>query len=103
MSTKVLLKRKNQTFKVKLSTKGQVVIPKLIRDYLEIDENSELIFSLNQENVILTKRNDDVEEIYGSLGKFIKGSMKKISQKQFETDLEKAKDLYFKDKYLSND
>ncbi|MEI6728568.1 MAG: AbrB/MazE/SpoVT family DNA-binding domain-containing protein [bacterium] len=102
MTTKVL--RKNQTFSVSLSTKGQIVIPKAIRDQFAIDEHSKLLFTVDEKGFHFVKLEDDVDSVYGSLGRLMKNKPSKpITQKQFELDLEKAKDLYFKSKDPLND
>lgn len=98
MHTKTLIKKRS--FIISPSTKGQVVIPKEIRDYFQINQNSKLSFSFDEKKVYIEKKDDDVEGTFGSLGKKLKTQVKKpLTQKQFEDYLEEAKDLYFKAKY----
>jgi len=95
MSTKGL--KKNTTFVVKPSTKGQIVVPKFIRDSMEIDNTSTLIFKFDpkEKQVYFRKQEDDIYSVFGSLGKNIKKS-KPITQTEFELDLENSKTAKFK-------
>jgi AbrB family looped-hinge helix DNA binding protein len=95
MASKVL--PKNQTFSVSLSTKGQIVIPKAIRDQFSIDEHSKLLFTVDEKGFHFVKLEDDIDSVYGSLGKLMKNKPSKpITEEEFERNLEESKDLYFK-------
>jgi AbrB family looped-hinge helix DNA binding protein len=96
MSKKILPTKK---YKTKTSSKGQIVIPKPIRDALNIDENTSFLAYIEDDQIRLIKQNDDIDAVFGALGKLMKKPAKPITQEQFEEDLEKAKYLYFKEKY----
>ncbi len=80
------------------SSKGQVVIPKIIRDLMAINQETPLIFKFNptEKEVTFRKQEDDIYSVFGSLGKKLKNS-KKITQAEFKSGLEKSKTAKFKD------
>jgi AbrB family looped-hinge helix DNA binding protein len=100
MSTEVLRKINLHTnFRVKSSSKGQIVIPKQIRNILNIQKGTSLIFRVENKKIILDTEIDDLESIFGTLGKKLKPNLvhkKTITQKQFEIDLAQGKDTHFK-------
>lgn len=52
----------------KLSSKGQVTIPKEIRDYLQLNSGDHLQFIIDRKGkVILTAQTDDVRDLYGAI------------------------------------
>ena len=95
MAVKVLKKYKQ--FTVSPSTKGQVVIPKELRDHFKIDENSKLLFSFDDKSISFVKIEDDIDSVYGSLGKLIKNKpARPLTEEQLEKNLKEAKELHFK-------
>ena len=80
----------------KISKKGQITIPKLIREKLKIKKNGAILF-LVEDNEVKIKGVPDMqwEELSGSLKKYAKGyiPLKKIREKiQDEIAAETAKE-----------
>lgn len=50
-----------------VTQKGQVTIPKPIRDIMGIDQGSELLFVDDGDKVIVEKVNNDLEAVYGAV------------------------------------
>ena len=64
--------------------KGQIVIPKTIRDLLNINIGDPMLIEVDQEKVIISKKKDPVD-IFDEVSKRHK---KKISMKDIKRDLE---------------
>ena len=54
----------------KVGEKGQIVIPKPLREKLKIIPNSVVIFEIEENKVILKKRNNDLEVLNAFLNEF---------------------------------
>ena len=49
------------TLSAKVSEKGQIVIPKPIRDRLNIQRNEELVFDLEDRGIVIKKKRSSLE------------------------------------------
>jgi len=74
--------------KVKVSLKGQIVIPKAVRDEMGIKEGDELIVESSEEGIIIMKKpKDPVKEMQGLFeGKFKKTSTELVKELRKEWD-----------------
>jgi AbrB family looped-hinge helix DNA binding protein len=64
--------------------KGQIVIPKTIRDLLGINIGDELIIDIDEDKIILTKKKD----VTGVFLEVCENSKQKISMKDIKKELE---------------
>ncbi|CAD7766794.1 MAG: hypothetical protein DNFNHJIP_00194 [Candidatus Argoarchaeum ethanivorans] len=64
--------------------KGQIVIPKTIRDLLAINIGDEMLIDVKNENIILSKKQNAVNVFT----EVCKGSSSKISMKEIKSELE---------------
>lgn len=72
----------------KLSSKGQVTIPKEIRDYLQLHIGDHLQFIIDRKGkVILTAQTEDVRDLYGALKVKIK---RKNSSEEMDRSIGRA-------------
>jgi AbrB family looped-hinge helix DNA binding protein len=74
--------------KVKVSLKGQIVIPKVIREKVGIKEGDEVIIESSEESVIILKKpKDPVKEMRGLFRrKFKKSSVELVKELRKEWD-----------------
>lgn len=99
MTTQTLtLKKTRATFTVRPTSKGQVTLPKAVRDFFNINQGDELTLSYNSNNISISSVKDQVKKVAGSLGKKLNTSTK-ISDDEFEKLLETAKESHFKAKF----
>ncbi|GGN61245.1 AbrB/MazE/SpoVT family DNA-binding domain-containing protein [Oceanobacillus indicireducens] len=70
-----------------ISERGQTVIPKEFREYLEIHDGDQLEWSVNEkgEVVVSVKRTEDIMDLYGSL------PVQEQQERDFEEILEASK------------
>jgi AbrB family looped-hinge helix DNA binding protein len=61
-------------WEVTLSPKGQVTIPKEMRDELDLRSGDQLIYSLIDGQVVITPKNVDFNDLAGMLGRPPNGS-----------------------------
>lgn len=54
-------------YKTKISTKGQIVIPKEIRQILDIEKNTTLVINLNKQNEIIIRTSQPIHKLRGIL------------------------------------
>lgn len=67
---------------------GRFVIPKELREYLEIQENDELDFDIIDDKIIITKTNrimskSEIEELYHNVQRNLKSNKESEYQKGF--------------------
>lgn len=77
----------NQT---SMSRKGQIVIPKIIRETLNIKASDKLQITL-LDDAILIRTIPGLEDVYGMI---------KVKKLITEEDIKKAKSLYFAEKFV---
>lgn len=75
MVVKLLIRRK-------LGPKGQIVIPKIIREYLGFESDTEVLMEVKEGGLVIKKRLDPTEFVE----EFVSVSRQKLKK---ETDLEK--------------
>lgn len=68
----------------KVLAKGQVVIPKTIRDLLGINEGDDVVIDVEREKIILSKKGD----VFDVFLEVSKRKAKKISMKDIKKELE---------------
>lgn len=68
----------------KVLAKGQVVIPKAIRDLLGINEGDDVVIDIEKEKIILSKK-QDVFDVFLEVSE---RNSKKISMKDIKKELE---------------
>lgn len=68
----------------KVLAKGQVVIPKTIRDLLGINEGDDVVIDVEREKIILSKK-QDVFDVFLEISK---RKAKKISMRDIKKELE---------------
>ncbi|SDJ11708.1 AbrB/MazE/SpoVT family DNA-binding domain-containing protein [Natribacillus halophilus] len=70
-----------------ISERGQTVIPKEFREYLEAHDGDQLEWSVNEkgEVVVAVKKEEDIMDLYGSL------PVHEKNERDFEEILEKSK------------
>jgi AbrB family looped-hinge helix DNA binding protein len=68
----------------KVLAKGQVVIPKTIRQLLGINEGDDMVIDVDKDRIILSKKSD-VSEIFSEV---VERKGKNISMKDIKRDLE---------------
>jgi AbrB family looped-hinge helix DNA binding protein len=70
-----------------ISERGQTVIPKEVREYLEAQDGDQLGWSVNEkgEVVVSVKKEEDIMDLFGSL------PVKKQNERDFEEILEESK------------
>lgn len=73
--------------KVTLGTKGQIVIPKIFRDYYKIYPKQEVIISSKEEGVLIKKQDNNIieklRELAKEASKMRKGKSFKYDKKEF--------------------
>ncbi|OQX19986.1 MAG: hypothetical protein BWK75_05180 [Candidatus Altiarchaeales archaeon A3] len=72
---------------MKIGLKGQVVIPKAFRKFLDIHPGSDVVFGLKKEGILIEKQATNVVEIFDRIAK--SGKLKAFEQdKQYEEEIE---------------
>ncbi len=75
------------TDRMRVGPKGQVVIPKNLREALKIGPGSEIIFRLEGDHVVLERETADPLETFGTISRKGK-SISKINPHEYQTELE---------------
>lgn len=75
-----------------LSSKGQIVVPKTIREYLNVSEGDVLEFMVKEsgEVVIAPAKGPKLADLYGSLPPKAAGSTENLEQVIYESKRERA-------------
>ena len=66
-----------QSFASTITTKGQITLPKPIREHLHVDTGQRLHFLIQKTGNVLIKPKKDIRELAGFLKPFIKNKRKK--------------------------
>jgi len=81
------------TIKAKIGSKGQIVIPKILREEYNIRKNTELILRDTGEGILLQKPHLDIAEEFARLarqhGKTVKVNVHAI-EKQYEERMKRS-------------
>lgn len=82
----------------KLSTKGQLVVPKEIRELLSLDIGDEIEFTINENKEVVIKRKEkkDIMELFGSL------PPQEETSKSWDEIRKEARENYVKRKYQTD-
>ncbi len=76
---------------MRVGPKGQVVIPKVLRDALKIGPGSEVSFSIEGEKVVLRASRSDTVEVFGQIAKSGKSIGKLPSHAAYERELRRRR------------
>ncbi|MFQ6127729.1 MAG: AbrB/MazE/SpoVT family DNA-binding domain-containing protein [Thermoplasmata archaeon] len=72
----------------KVGPKGQVVIPKVLRDAFKIAPGSEVIFSVDGEKLVLRKARKDAVSLFESLARSRKRALRLHPHEAYEKEIE---------------
>lgn len=72
----------------KVGPKGQVVIPKVLRDAFKIAPGSEVIFSVDGEKLVLRKVRKDAVSLFESLARSRKRALRLHPHEAYEKEIE---------------
>ncbi|GEM_PF-1188117 len=79
-------------YKTRVSAKGQVVIPKALRERLGLDTGAELTLTPLDENRILLERLPPLSELFSFLGR-VEASKTLLRQREAETKAERQRQV----------
>ena len=77
-------------YKIKVSSKGQIVIPSEIRDNYGYTKGTELVVTMLDENRLLLERVPKLSDLFGFLGS-VEASRSLLSDREREAKVEKER------------